>query len=262
MEGEMPVEKKEEKEIASTSENESTHTAAVQQAGVVPQNPYIVPLSILIAGALIAGAVVYSNRASNSEGAGAVLANAGDGGTKADVAPMPDDDPVLGNPDAPVTVIEFSDFQCPFCGRFHKVIEKQLIDKYVKTGKVKFVYRDFAFLGEESQWAAEAAECADEQGKFWDYHDYLFEHQNGENQGAFEKENLIKFASILGLDMTKFKECVDSGKFTQEVRKDMEDGQQSGVRGTPATFIGGKMISGAQDISVFQSAIEEAMKGK
>ena len=99
----------------------------------------------------------------------------------------------LGDANAPVTIVEFADFQCPFCGRHHQTVEPSLIKEYVDTGKVSLVYKHLPFLGQESAFVAVAAECAADQGKFWQYHDYLFEHQQGENQGAFTKEKLIGF---------------------------------------------------------------------
>ena len=113
--------------------------------------------------------------------------------------PISAEDFVRGNETATVTVVEYADFQCPFCGRFFRETEKNLLDEYVKAGKIKFIYRDFAFLGYESSQAAQAAHCAGEQGKFWEYHDYLYSHQNGENQGAFSTTNLKSFAGMLKL---------------------------------------------------------------
>jgi protein-disulfide isomerase len=112
--------------------------------------------------------------------------------------PVLNSDFILGS-EAPVTVIEYSDFQCPFCGKFFRETEQTLIDSYIKEGKIRFVHRDFAFLGNESMVAAVAARCAGDQGKFWEYHDYLYSHQNGENQGNFSNINLKSFAVSLGL---------------------------------------------------------------
>ncbi len=123
-------------------------------------------------------------------------------------------------------------------------MESQLEEKYVKIGQMKFVYRHMAFLGDESQWAAEASECAGDQGKFWEYHDKLFTSQNGENQGAFSKDNLKKFAADLKLDTAKFNQCLDSGQFTDKVKKATQDAQQLGVQGTPTVLINGIYIPG------------------
>ena len=160
-----------------------------------------------------------------------------------------DDDPMKGDENAPVTIVEFSDFQCPFCGKVEPTV-KQILDIY--KGKVKLVYRDFPLNSHEfAQKAAEASECADEQDKFWEYHDKLFE-----NQDALTIEDLKKYASGLELDTVKFNDCLDSGKYESEVQKDFEDGQKYGVSGTPAFFINGKLISGNQPFSVFQQIIE------
>lgn len=220
-------------------------------------SPYMIPGAIIAAGALIAFAVLYSNdgmkqiKSQKTVSAGGVV-------TEKAVL-YEDSDPFLGNPDAPVTIVEFSDFQCPFCGRFFKTAEMQIIEKYVKTGKVKFVYRDFAFLGEESEWAGIAAECANEQGKFWEYHDYLFNHQQGENGGAFSKANLKRFAGAVGLDAGTFGACLDSDKYRDEVRKDTSDGRALGTSGTPTNFINGKAIVGALSFEEFAKAIEEEL---
>jgi protein-disulfide isomerase len=104
-----------------------------------------------------------------------------------------------GNSQSGVTLVEYADFQCPFCGKFFNESEQTVIANYIKQGKINFVYRDFTFLGPESVEAAQAARCAADQGKFWQYHDYLFSHQMGENQGAFATPNLKTFAVTLGL---------------------------------------------------------------
>jgi len=123
-------------------------------------------------------------------------------------------------------------------------VERQLEDKYVKTGKIKFVYRAMSFLGQESQWAAEAAECAGEQAKFWEYHDTLFANQKGENQGAFNKDNLKQFAADLKLDTAKFNQCLDSGQYTDKIKKSNDDASQLGVSSTPTVLVNGIYIPG------------------
>ncbi len=119
--------------------------------------------------------------------------------TKINLAAVSSTDFTLGNPEAKVAVVMYEDFQCPFCSKFFNDSEKNIRDTFVKDGSVKLVYRDFAFLGQESNKAAEAASCAAEQGKFWEYHDYLYTHQNGENQGGFVNANLKLFAKELKL---------------------------------------------------------------
>ena len=167
-----------------------------------------------------------------------------------------DDDPVKGSDNAPVTIIEFSDFQCPYCGKFYEETLPQITETYIETGKVKLVFRDFPLnFHQYAQKASEAAECADEQGKFWEYHNILFE-----NQDALTIDDLKQYASDLNLDTEQFNECLDSGKYEEEVKSDMEDGSSYGVSGTPAFFINGQLLSGAQPFSAFQSVIEQELE--
>ncbi len=167
--------------------------------------------------------------------------------------------PVLGNKNAKVSVVEFGDFQCPFCERWFKDVELNLIKDYVDTGKVKFAFRHYAFLGQESTWAAEASECANEQGKFWEYHNYLYNNQKGENQGAFSKDNLKSFAGFLGLNTSQFNSCLEAGKYSKNVTDDLSDGQKAGVTGTPGTFINGQLVVGAQPYSSFKTLIDQEL---
>ncbi len=218
-------------------------------------NPYVIPVSILIAGGLIAGAVLYANRSAPPAPPAQKAAVGAAAGVSA--ADLVDDDPALGDPSAPVTIVEFADFQCPFCARFALTTKKDIIEQYVKTGKARFVYRDFPLssIHAEAQKAAEAAECADAQGKFWEYHDLLYERQ-AELSVAKYKE----WAGALGLNQAAFSQCLDSGAYAAEVQKDFADGQAAGVRGTPGSFVNGKSVEGAQPFAVFQAAIEEALK--
>lgn len=117
-------------------------------------------------------------------------------------------------------------------------------------------YQHFAFLGPESQWAAEASECAADQDAFWEYHDKLFDSQSGENRGAFNKDNLKRFAIELGLDTQTFDECLDSGKYTSIVENETQAAQTLGVRSTPTFLINGKPVIGAQAFEVFKQTIE------
>lgn len=121
---------------------------------------------------------------------------------------------------------------------------------------MRFAYWHFPFLGSESFWSAEASECAADQDAFWEYHDYLFEHQSRENQGAFSKENLKQFAADLGLDTELFDECLDSGKYTELVRNDAETARSIGVSSTPALLVNGQPVLGAQPFEVFQQLVE------
>jgi protein-disulfide isomerase len=165
-----------------------------------------------------------------------------------------------GDPNAPVTIIEFADFQCPYCGGFFAQTEPQIDEQYMQGGKVRLGYFNFAFLGQESNWAAEAAECASDQNKFWEYHDKLYESQSGENQGAFSKDNLKKFAKELGLDTSAFNECLDSGKYTQLVQDESSMASSIGVRSTPTFLINGQAVVGAQPFEIFKQTIDSLLK--
>ena len=136
---------------------------------------------------------------------------------------------------------------------------RPVLQSYIDSGKVNLVYKHSAFLGQESVWAAQAAECAADQGKFWEYHDLLFDKQNGENVGTFTKDKLIGYAKDLGLDSAKFNPCLQNDATLQRVMSDVNEGRAVGVTGTPTFFINGKPLVGAQPVEVFQSAIKAAM---
>lgn len=215
-------------------------------------NKFLIPGAIIAAGLVIAVAVIYSVNGPITGGKKNVEKTAAITGLQA----ISSSDFVLGDQNAPVTMIEYGDFQCPFCSKFFKETESVLREKYIKTGKVKFVYRDFAFLGPESTLAANAARCAGEQGKFWEYHDYLFSNQRGENQGAFSKDNLKGFAKVIGLDAEKFNACLDSEKYNDAIGKETKAGGEAGVIGTPANFINGVLYAGALPANNFFQIID------
>ncbi len=174
------------------------------------------------------------------------------------VAVSADDDPVLGKSNAPVTIVEFSDFECPFCGRHFSQTHPDIVKNYIDTGKVKLVYRDFPLsFHPNAEKAAEAAECANEQGKFWEMHDKLFS-----NQQSLSVANYKQWAKDLKLDSAKFDSCLDSGKYASEIAKDEADGTKYGVSGTPSFFIDGQLLVGAQPYSAFQQAIDAALAAK
>lgn len=162
----------------------------------------------------------------------------------------------MGDPNAPVTVEEFSDFQCPFCRQFTTDSEDDFVKTYVETGKVYFTYTPFSFLGPESLQAAEAAYCAMDQGKFWDYHDIIFDNQAGENSGALSDANLKDFAAQLKLDTSAFNQCFDSGKYEQQVNTNLEYGRGKGVNATPYFLINGEQLV---DMNGLVNAVEAAL---
>ncbi|MBW3011204.1 thioredoxin domain-containing protein [Candidatus Woesearchaeota archaeon] len=169
-----------------------------------------------------------------------------------------DDDEVLGDPKAPITMVVFSDYQCPFCSRHELETMPNIIKNYVDTGKVKYVFRDLPLSFHPfAQKAAEASECAAEQGKFWEYNHILFQ-----NNQALDIPNLKKYAADLGLNTEQFDECLDTGKYEEEVLKDAEDAGANGISGTPASLVNGELISGAQPYQIFAEKFEEILGGE
>ena len=163
---------------------------------------------------------------------------------------------VLGNENATVTLTEYSDFQCPFCNRFFRETESLIIEEYVKTGKVKFVYKHYPVdrIHPQATLSALASECANEQGKFWEYHDILFRNTNSLNERSYKD-----WAKQLNLNSEQFNECYDTKKYISITRSDFKEGQAAGVRGTPGFTVNDRLVSGAQPFSVFQRLIEEQL---
>ncbi len=167
----------------------------------------------------------------------------------------------MGNPKAPVKIIEYADFQCPYCKQFTENTEQQVVDTYVKTGKVYFEYHSFgAFIGAESARAAQAAYCAGDQGKFWEYHDMLFANQGPENSGSLTDARLQAFAQTIGLDANTFNTCLSSGKYTDRVNQDGIDAQKAGVQATPSFVINGTLVQGAISFTDFQAKVDSALQ--
>ena len=166
----------------------------------------------------------------------------------------------LGPEDARITIEEYSDFQCPFCARAAESLVSRIEEQYVADGRAKFVYRPMAILGPESLWAAEAAECANEQGNFWDYHDKLFENQQGEGRGAFAIGNLKRFAEELGLDTESFNQCIDSHKYADVIRAETQQALDDGINSTPTFVIGEEVIRGPRSYEQLQEAIEAELR--
>lgn len=224
------------------------------------KNNYILPASILIAAVLIAGSIIYSTGVKNLKPK-----------TQTATIPQIDDDVILGDPQAAVTIFIFSDYQCPFCGKFFKESELLIRKNYVETGKAKMVYKDLALAGPESIAAAQAAECAKDQGKYWAYHDAIFEIEikeletlgNNEHTGNLNKETFKKIASNLKMNTDEFLACFDSQKYAAEVEKDTKEANPIMERlATPTIFINDKMIQGAYPYNVFSQAIDEALSKK
>ncbi len=168
--------------------------------------------------------------------------------------------PLRGDDNAKVTVIEFADFRCPFCEKWFTDTEANLMKDYVDTGKVKFAYRNYAFLGEASTLAANAGECANEQSKFWEFHDHMFQNQPEESDTSmFTVDNLSQIAGTLGMDQAQFNACLSAKKYDKNVSKDLSDGQAVGVQGTPTTFVNGMPLVGAVPYSELKQAIDKEL---
>jgi protein-disulfide isomerase len=174
--------------------------------------------------------------------------------------------PVLGSPSAPVTIVEFGDFQCTTCGEWFRSQEPQLLQGLVKAGRAKLVWRDFDYLGPDSIVASEAAYAAGEQGKFWEYYDQLYSNQGIINSGWASREDLRRFASQLGLDMREFNASLQSNKYLQLITSNYNLGTSLGVDRAPTFFVigpDGKIITivGDQPYSVFQTAVDSLVSG-
>ncbi|GAA2145014.1 thioredoxin domain-containing protein [Nocardioides koreensis] len=177
----------------------------------------------------------------------------------ADIVRRDEGDPLAKGPaDAPVVMIAYSDFQCPYCGKFARDTEPVLDQKYVDDGTLRIEWRDFPYLGKESDLAARAGRAAAIQGKFWAFHDAMYEHQLPPNSGHLDVDHLVGVAQDLGLDPDRFRNDIDADETRFAVGRDFEEGRRIGVTGTPAFIINGKPVMGAQPTEVFESIIEKA----
>jgi protein-disulfide isomerase len=167
--------------------------------------------------------------------------------------------PTLGSSDAHVAVVEFSDFQCSYCKKFWADTLPPLKEIYINKGQARFTYRHFAILGKSSQQAAQATECAGEQGKFWGYHDRLFANQGGL---AFTDSKLNQYARELRVNGGKFAECLNSGRYRRKVEEETAVAASLGARGTPTFFVNNRLLVGAQPFEVFRAVIEAELKAK
>ncbi|HTP56956.1 MAG TPA: DsbA family protein [Candidatus Paceibacterota bacterium] len=241
-----------------------------------------VPAAIVIAGLLVAASVLFvgSGGLALIFHSGVVATpQPGTGGGDITVDPssvMGTGDPVLGNADAKVTIVEFSDFQCPYCRQFYVDTFAQLKKDYIDTGKVRLVYRDFPLtsLHPSARPAALAGACAQEQGKFWEFHDTVFSEQQKQEPDPSQVSKTMTFttsdlkkwaATISGLNAAQFDQCLDSQKYANEVDADIAAGSANGpdgyplVSGTPTFFINGQRLVGAQPFSAFQQTIDAAL---
>lgn len=171
--------------------------------------------------------------------------------------------PVLGNADAPVTILEFSDYQCPYCRQYVRQTLPKILATYVETGQVRYLFKDFPLESHpNAQKAAEAARCAGVQGAYWAMHGRLFDAQREWAQRGQEEalEKFVRYAEELGLDATSFRDCLESGESGEQIRQDLWEGQQAGVRGTPSFLINGQLLAGAYPFETFQQMIEAELQ--
>lgn len=261
------------------TEKSETNSSTSQDSGSF----ITTPISVLVGSIFISIAILVSGGAVQIKGfnSGTTGTAGAPSASSAPTAAAPaepttatvsmDDDPVLGNADAPVTIVEFSDYECPFCKRHYDQTHGQLVKDYIDTGKVKLVFRDLplSFHDPMATTEAIAANCAREQGgdaAYWKLHDTMFEKTTSNGTGL-TKDQLYQFAREQGLNEANFKTCVDSEKFKDEVSKDLADAGKAGATGTPSFVVGksgkevsGKLIVGAQPYAAFKAEIDSLLK--
>jgi protein-disulfide isomerase len=272
MENKKPTEKEEEQE--EIQNNDAAEFVAIEEhfASDAGKKDRVLPISILIAAVMIAGALVFLTLYKGGVGAGnSGAANTPAAGTAAAggvVAPSSASttailalgarDAILGNANAPVTVIEYGDYQCPYCAQFFSMIQPVIIKNYVNTGKVRVVFRDLPFLGAESTAAANAAQCAEDQGKLWAYHDALYTAKladdakgGGEDDGTLNRTLFMSIATQLGVNTATFASCIDNGKDASIVTQEKADAEAIvGGDSTPATVVNGVLVADSSGNSV------------
>ena len=169
--------------------------------------------------------------------------------------------PILGDPSAPITILEWGDYQCTFCYRFHETTLETIKEEFIETGKVKLVFKDFPLNGPDSVLAAEASFCAEDQGKYWDFHNIVYQNWAGERTGWITRVSLDDFARIIGLDVLEFNNCIDAHKYGDKINHLYDFGKEIGIDATPSflVFNGEKIIKirGNQPLEVFLKTIEE-----
>lgn len=216
------------------------------------------PMALFSGGAVLVGALIVVVALVSSGQVGGDPSQ-----VKEPTSPIPDkalwDGRALGPADAPVVIEAFEDFQCPACGIFATQTKPQIVKDYLSTGKVRFIFRDYAFIGQESYDAAVAARCAGEQDLFWPYHDYLFANQQGENRGRFSKSMLQAIGTKAGVDAAAFTSCLSTSAPKDAMRAETNEGNDRGVKGTPSVFVNGKSL-GFPAYQTLKAEIEAALK--
>ena len=227
---------------------------------------YFLPISIILAAVLIAGSLIYSAGKKSTPSDNPLAGNSAENLSLEN----PDVSQAIwqGNPSAPVSIVEYSDFQCPVCADFFQNIFPSLKRDYIDTGKVKFTQLDFPFLGRESLATASAARCAADQKKFWEFHDLIYQAEildGQENNGNLTEDFLIGLGNQLNLNSSVFQSCLSSGEHDQDVLNSASQGQRAGVRATPTFFINGQKMQGLYPADPYGSMkliIESELKNK
>jgi len=264
----------EEVQVFKTEKEIQPEISAPVEAIEKKKRDYFLPASILIAAILIAAAVIFATF--NKGGSAQPVGNFGAAGTATttpavDIMKIGSRDIVIGQANAPVTVVEYSDYQCPYCGKFFTETQPLIVSNYVNTGKVKMVFRNFPFLGAESNAAAEAAECALDQGQTQAaaYHDALYTAKYGEetsggseNDGSMTRAFFLKMAQQVNLDIPTFTTCLDSNKYENQVNQEKADGIAAGVNSTPTFFINGQEVEGAVPYAQFKTGIDTLLNAQ
>lgn len=251
-----------------SDEQQTGGGTAGTQSGSGAANNNFLATSILIAAVMVSGSILYSVGAKPNPGGQAQVnpgENAGEGGTPAAQAALLEvkgRDVILGDPNAKVTIIEYGDYQCPFCARHFTQAEPLIKENYVKTGKARLIYRNLAFLGPESVEAAEAAECAKDQQKFWAFHDALYTREAKdaiEHNGNLNKELFLAVAEEVGMDSAAFTACYDANTYAAAVQQELEEARAGEITATPMFFVNSELVRGAVPYAQFEQAIERIL---
>ena len=207
---------------------------------------FLIPVII----GIIAGLLAVAGTADNNNSNALTISKLTDNGS-----------PIMGDPDAPITILEWGDYQCTFCYKFHQNTLDIINEEFIKTGKVKVIFKDFPLNGPDSKLAAESSYCAHDQGKYWEYHDQLYENWAGERTGWITREALSEFAKSINLDTTEFNKCLNESKYENKINSIYEFGKQIGIDATPSflVFNDEKIIKirGNQPLEVFLKTFDE-----
>ena len=207
---------------------------------------FLIPVII----GIIAGFLAVTGTADNNNSNALTISKLTDNGS-----------PIMGDPDAPITILEWGDYQCTFCYKFHQDTLDIINDEFIKTGKVKVIFKDFPLNGLDSKLAAESSYCAHDQGKYWEYHNQLYENWAGERTGWITREALSEFAKSINLDTAKFNKCLNESKYENKINSIYEFGKQIGIDATPSflVFNDEKIIKirGNQPLEVFLKTFDE-----